>query len=342
VFPDFENLFCTDTPLPPPHELGRSRAGRPVVGFRLGTGTRRVSLIGGCHADEPVGPMLLERLVRYLASRQPSHPLLAGYEWWIVPHVNPDGAERNAAWSRGVDGAYDLVDYLGHVVREAPGDDIEFGFPRDAGDRGARPENRALYDWWTGAGSPFLLHASLHGMAFAGGPWFLIDAAWAGRCRPLRDACAGETAALGYGLHDVERHGDKGFHRIERGFCTRPDSGAMAKHFLERGDKDMAARFRPSSMETMRSFGGDTLTLVSEIPLFITPGVGERIDPDPVAGVWRERIAAWKAALSDGDDAAREAVAAQARDHGMRAVPIVDQMRLQWRMIVAGLSLPDG
>jgi hypothetical protein len=95
-------------------------------------------------------------------------------------------------------------------------------------------------------------------------------------------------------------------------------------------------------METMRSFGGDTLTLVSEIPLFITPGVGERIDPDPVAGVWRERIAAWKAALSDGDDAAREAVAAQARDHGMRAVPIVDQMRLQWRMIVAGLSLPDG
>ncbi|NIR44032.1 MAG: hypothetical protein GWN99_13410, partial [Gemmatimonadetes bacterium] len=58
----------------------------------------------------------------------------ADYEWWIVPHINPDGAERNRAWQHEDADAYDLGAYLSYAVRELPGDDIEFGFPRDAGD----------------------------------------------------------------------------------------------------------------------------------------------------------------------------------------------------------------
>jgi hypothetical protein len=70
----------------------------------------------------------------------------------IVPHVNPDGEVRNASWSettlpavdhRGrTDRVFDLALYLRHVVRERPGDDLEFGFPYSADDRGARPESR--------------------------------------------------------------------------------------------------------------------------------------------------------------------------------------------------------
>ena len=48
----------------------------------------------------------------------------------------------------------------------------------------------------------------------------------------------------------------------------------MAAYFEDRADDDTAAKFRPSSMETIRSFGGDPLTLVSEVPLFVLPGVG--------------------------------------------------------------------
>jgi hypothetical protein len=260
-------------------------------------------------------------------------------QWWIVPHINPDGAARNASWSDGVDDVFDIADYLAHVVREGPGDDIEFGFPRDHDDTAARPENRAVYEWWREDPIPFALHASLHGMAFAAGPWFLIDAAWRGRCQALKDHCRTQTSQLGYVLHDVERQGDKGFHRMERGFCTRPDSASMARHFLDRGDRETAVKFRPSSMETIRSLGGDALTLVSEIPLFVTPGVGETIEPtDPEAEEWRARIQRWKSDLSRSSQAS-ESVRAEASAAGLRPVPVAHQMRLQWEMIRAGLDL---
>ena len=66
----------------------------------------------------------------------------------------------------------------------------------------------------------------------------------------------------------------------------------MSEYFMAAGDPVTASLFRPSSMETVRSLGGDPLTLVSEMPLFITPGVGEVLgtagsDTRPVAGAAR-------------------------------------------------------
>ena len=248
-------------------EIGRSREKRPIHAWQLGRGERRVSLLAGCHADEPVGPRLLRHLSSYLAGLPDDDPILADYQWWIIPHINPDGAERNGSWQPEGAVFYELPEYLTHVVRELPGDDIEFCFPRDYDDDGARPENRATYDWWRGGESPFDLHVSLHGMGFAAGPWYLIEAAWKDRCELLKERCRTRVRELGYTLHDVERQGEKGFFRIERGFCTRPDSRYMSEYFIEQGDEETADLFRPSSMETMRSLGGDPLTLVSEMPL---------------------------------------------------------------------------
>ena len=44
--------------------------------------------------------------------------------------------------------------YLRNVVRERPGDDVEFGFPRGDDDTAARPENRAVAAFLA-AGAPF-------------------------------------------------------------------------------------------------------------------------------------------------------------------------------------------
>ncbi len=328
-------------------EIGRSREGRKVRGFIFGEGPIRVSLIAGCHSDEPVGPALLRRLARYLMDSG-SHPLLERCEWWIVPHANPDGEVVNHTWEEGLAGsvagatgaAYDPVAFLTDVMRELPGEDMEFCFPKDADDREARPENLGIYDWWRSGGVPFDVHASLHGMAMSAGPFFLLDAAWADRCAPLKARCAAEAGRLGYTLHDVERHGEKGFHRLERGFGTRPDSEAMRKHFLALGDEATAGRFRPSSMEAMRSFGADCLTVVSEMPLFITPGVGETLGPpDPVREAWLERRNRWVSVLRSGADEGVASIEVEIATSGLRPMPIRDQMVLQWTLVAAAIDL---
>lgn len=317
--------------------LGRSREGRPVTAFRFGDGPVRVSLLAGCHADEPVGPRLARHVSAYLSSLPTDDPLLEDYEWWIVPHINPDGAARNHSWQPNDAVTYDIAAYLARAVRELPGDDIEFGFPRDRQDHDARPENRAVYDWWLTADGPFDLHVSLHGMGFAAGPWYLIEDAWRDRCDLLKERCAAQSRSLGYGLHDVDRQGEKGFFRLGRGFCTRPDSRYMREHFEALGDHETAVRFRPSSMETIRSLGGDPLTLVSEMPLFITPGVGVDLGPpDPVARKWKARIEGWRQQLDSGADAS--VIVAAAFEAGLRPMPVRDQMILQWGFIAAGLE----
>lgn len=162
LLPSFEAIFAARE-LASPEEtiLGHSREGRPIAGFRLGSGRLKVSLIGGCHADEPVGPWLLRRLVKALATLPGEHPALTRAAWWIIPHLNPDGEVRNASWQREEAAQLDLVSYLVHAVRESPGDDLEFGFPRSADDVEARPEARAALDWWRSSGGPFHLHVSL-------------------------------------------------------------------------------------------------------------------------------------------------------------------------------------
>lgn len=318
-------------------EIGTSREGRSIRAFRLGRGRTRISLIGGCHADEPVGPRLLRHLTAYLTSLPANDQLLRRYAWWIVPHVNPDGEARNRSWYGDADAAYDIARYLAHAVRERPGDDIEFGFPRHGGDDGSRPENRAVFDWWCGARDPFRLHVSLHGMGFGAGPWFLIEPAWRDRVASLMERCTREVARLGYTLHDVDRGGEKGFFRLARGFGTRPDSRFMREHFLACDDPETASQFRPSSMEAVRALGGDPLTLVTEMPLFITPGVGRRPGPpDPIAEEWKARVDGWRLWLARPGGV--EQVVQDARASGLQPMPVRDQMRLQWRLVTAGLA----
>lgn len=323
---------------PPLRPIGRSREGREILGAVLGSGPRRVSLIGGCHSDEPVGPAMLRRLGSYLGSH-PESPLLAAYTWYLVPHVNPDGEARNSAWSDHTlpavdhlgreDRVFDLHLYLRNVMREKPGDDMEFGFPRDSQDPGARPENRAVADFLAG-GAPFDLHGSFHSIAFASGPWFLIEPAWVDRTGGLRESLRQRVRSMGYGLFDVDRGGEKGFRRIDEGFSTRPDSRSMIAFFEQRGDLEMAAKFRPSSMEYVRSLGGDPFTFVSEMPLFLRPlpqGDTGRPD-DPVFRAWLER-----AALSKPEEIPGEMERA-----GVRGMPLRDQMRLQLAFLTEAIA----
>jgi hypothetical protein len=218
-----------------------------------------------------------------------------------------------------------------------PGDDIEFGFPRSPEDSTARPENLAAAEFLAPEG-PFALHVSFHGMGLAPGPWFLLEPGWIDRTLELRDTLRQRVHDMGYQLFDVDRRGEKGFRRIDVGFSTRPDSGAMIDHFEARGDRATAALFRPSSMEWARSRGGDPLTLVSEMPLFLLAEQPvEAGGPAFAAGT-----AARRQLLEELQQLSASLPHAEAlfelQRLGIRPMPIGDQMRLQMAFLGEALD----
>ena len=321
--------------------IGSSREGRAIWALTLGEGERRLSITAGAHADEPLGPMTAMLFAEWLVSSDEGRALLSRHTFHICPQVNPDGAQANSVWFAD---PLDPLAYLRGVVRELPGDDVEFGYPRDTapgdGDD-ARPENIAVATFLA-RGGPYAFHASLHTMAYAEGAWFLIGRDWVERTRPLRQRLAAAATELGFGLHDIERHGEKGFHRIANGFCTTPTSTAMRDHFLAQGDPATAARFRPSSMEFVQSLGGDPLVMVSELPMFTIRGDEPRPDPPGPETAYtriRPRLPEVRAALLRGDEAPARALIAEFHLEG---APLRRQVELQGRMITEALEFLSG
>jgi hypothetical protein len=323
--------------------IGRSRAGRPLHGIRLGCGPAHVSLTAGAHADEPAGPMAAFQLVRRLCGEERGRRLIAAHTFYICPQVNPDGAQANAPWFRD---PADLAEYLRSVVREPPGDDVEFGYPASGADAPAgapppRPENLAVAAFLR-EGAPFVYHASLHGMAFAEGAWFLIGVRHVEQTAALRERLVRLVQSAGLLLHDLDRHGEKGFTRIAPGFCTTPRCDAMREFFLAQGDPATAALFRPNSMEFVQSLGGDPLVMVSEIPVFLIAGAENRPDPPPPDTAYarlREALPAARAAAVSGD---HDAVESFARAFGVRPVPFAVQTALITGMVMEALDYVSG
>jgi hypothetical protein len=303
-------------------EIGYSRLGGALYGVRVGEGDRKVSVIAGSHADEPIGPMTAQMLPAVLAQAFPE--LLEAYQFHIVPQMNPDGADVNRTW---FEDPPELETYLRNAVREQPGDDIEFGF--GAGDT-VRPENQAAMAFLSAHG-PYAAHFSLHGMAYAEGAWFLLCKEWGSRAEDLMEDLADLCARVKLPLHDIDRGGDKGFTRLRPGFCTTPASVAMRAHFEEAEDLETAAKFHPSSMEFVAGLGGDPLCMVSELPLFHIgiPSVSLEL---PVYLRFKESL---EKARAEGT---AEAIQDLARRYRLKPLPLETQIRMQIAMIILALD----
>ena len=301
-------------------KTGESRAGQSLFGMRFGRGPVSVSVIAGSHADEPAGPMTAQALPLLVADYFPA--LLDSHTFHVVPQMNPDGADRNRAWFRE---RIDLSDYLEHVVRELPGDDIEFGFGEG---EGVRSECVSAMGFLR-THAPYAAHYSLHGMGFAEGAWCLLSPEWRDRSGGFQESFRQFCTESGVPLHDAERKGEKGFHWIAPGFCTTPNSNAMKDFFLAKDDGATADKFHPSSMEWIRSLGGDPLCIVSEMPLF---QIGKRTrDLDrPVGQELRDALATCR----NGE---RASTFQTIRDFQLAPLPFEEQIRAQFAMIVLSL-----
>lgn len=316
-------------------EIGLSRGGRIMYGLIIGTGPHKVSITAGAHADEPLGPITASIVASWLLAGG-RRDLTETFTFYICPQVNPDGSAANESWFSD---PLDLLRYIKHVQREAPGDDIEFGYPGN-GLPALRPENEAIATFLR-EGGPYVYHASLHGMAVAEGAWYLIGKEWVERTRTLRTRLAQITARAELGLHDIERHGDKGFTRIAPGFCTTPTSSGMREHFLKKGDETTAARFHLSSMEFVQSLGGDPLVMVSELPLFLVGNAEERRTeeaPAPGSTAYEQFRAVLPEARAHVEKGEVQALSDLLRRYNFRSLDLQKHVQLQGSMVLESLD----
>lgn len=294
--------------------LGESEEGRPLLSAIIGSGPVSISLLAGAHADEPVGPDMLRRLIPALADRRADYAdLLSQCTFYIIPHINPDGEARNRYW---IDAWPDWKDYVLHVVRELPGRDVEFSYP----DR--RVENAAVSTWLASHG-PFALHMSLHGMGFSDGAMLLIEKNWSYRTELLQSGFIAASEETGLRLHDHNRKGEKGFFQFAPGFTTTPEGVAMRTYFLSHRDPKTASLFGDSSMEYVRSLGGDPLSLVTELPLFVVDGPAEPGVPRAYLD-FKEILPDVRLSLGRGED-----VSGRVASFGLNPVPLSVASRLQ-------------
>ncbi len=345
VFDDLRAACAQNPDLATFHVVGRSEEGRPIAGVTLGYGPRLVTLVAGAHADEPVGPETLRTLVlEALAARDwgaddgGMEELFDRFTLRVIPHVNPDGEARNRAWIERWDAdapAQTLAAYLPHRRREAPGRDVEFGYPV------MRPENAAASRFLFGY-EPIAFHGSLHGMGFSEGALLLVEERWIDRpdVALLKTGFAGAAHAVGLRLHDHDRGGDKGFRYGGPGVWTTPKGRAMRAHFLDRDDTETASKFFLSSMETAVLTGRDSRTgetplcLVTELPLF---QLAADYDHEPgvpgLLNAFNQRVPALTEAAADGDD-----LGPLVADLGLRCIDLETAVRLHLHTLDLGLA----
>ncbi|PCJ63984.1 MAG: hypothetical protein COA73_04640 [Candidatus Hydrogenedentota bacterium] len=305
--------------------IGHSREGTPMFGLIFGTGSQHVSIIAGCHADEPMGPMTAQLLYPILTEHFPQ--MLEEFTFHVISQMNPDGADRNRPWFRD---PFSMADYLNQTIRELPGDDMEFGFGDDGDER---PECQAMQSFLR-PHAPYAAHFSLHGLAFAEGAWCLVCREWENLGIPFMEAFTHLCEVLDFPQHDIDRHGEKGFVRYRKGFTSTPHSKPMQQHFLNLGDSETAALFKPSSMQWIQSLGGDPLCIVSELPLFHIDLTSPSLDDLYTARLKEELtlIRSKNKTLSDDD------LAPLKSRFNMKPTPIELQIRLQMGMILLALQ----
>ncbi len=308
--------------------IGASREGSPLWGIRFGNGEKAVSVIAGCHADEPAGPVVAQWLPVMLARHFPE--LLEQYRFHVIAQMNPDGAVRNAPWLAW---SLNLLEYARGVVRELPGDDIEFGF---SATDSTRPECQAAQQFLE-KGAPYHAHFSLHGADYAEGAWFLASPERMADYTSWMNALGTFCDDTGMPLRDIDRKGEKGFSRIREGFSTTPNSEAMRRYFMEQGDQGTADRFMPSSMEFVSALGGSPACIVSEVPLFRLkpPCDAPRSTDQPIPLQFKQEL---QAILQLPEAQQTEALDTILCDYEIAAVPIDLQVRLISAMIVLALK----
>lgn len=107
----------------------------------------------------------------------------------------------------------------------------------------------------------------------------------------------------------------------------------MRTFFRAQDDPEMAQRFHDSSMEFVASLGGDPLSMVTELPLFLVKGSSSSSHQPERYLELRKKRPELRARLERGED-----VRPVLDSYDLRPIPLKSAMQLQLRALKLGLQ----
>ncbi|MFG3227563.1 M14 family zinc carboxypeptidase [Kitasatospora sp. NPDC048194] len=232
-------------------EVGRSRAGRPLLLLSVDRGPRAVLVVGGPHPNEPVGTAAAVRLAEVLLER-PARP---GLSWHLLLCLDPDGAALNAGW---LDGPLTMGRHYEHFFRPAFEEQPEL-LPAPGSGRAPMPESLALTRLIDEL-RPFL-QCSLHGVDF-GGTFVQLT----GPVPGLSERFARSADRAGLPL-DVDSYDAVGWASPAPGTYLMPQLGSG------RASRALPDEPELSTWSYPARYGG--ITAVLEVPMWAVDAVGD-------------------------------------------------------------------
>ncbi|MFF5496894.1 M14 family zinc carboxypeptidase [Streptomyces aquilus] len=246
-------------------QIGRSRAGRPLMVLSVGHAERAVLVVAGAHANEPTGgATLLDVAERVVRERE----LRADTSWHFLLCADPDGASLHVTPA-----PRSLFDYHRGFFRPAGHEQPEWSPAVLPPDR-LPPETRAL----TGVIDELrpYLQVTLHGTDL-GGSWVQLTKDIPGLAEPFAKSAAELNIPVETGASDAA-----GWPASGPGVHVMPSPGAGAAY------PSMPDDARNSTWYHAHRYGG--LTAIVEVPMWASDLVDDPV-PHPAPALALRRLA---------------------------------------------------
>lgn len=243
-------------------EVGRSRAGHPVLCLKIGSGSKRALLFGCPHPNEPIGAMMLEYLSWKLCEDEALRSAF-DFTWYLIKVADVDGTKLNEGWFKG---PFTPRNYATHFFRPASNQQVEWTFPfqyKTYSFNEPIAETQALMRVIEEAKPDFMY--SLHNAGFGGVYYYLSHEVPSDLQETLRELARRENLPLKLG--EPEMPYAVAFSPAVYKMPSTVDTYEYFARFAP--DKDPAAFMTAGtcSMDYASQFH-QTLTLVCEMPYF--------------------------------------------------------------------------
>ncbi len=250
---------------------GKSRAGKHLIAFAIGKGSKVIGVTSGAHADEPIGVLTQYYFIKTLVNDNRFNELLNEYTFLCHPMVDPDGYELNKIWFTN---PLNFKNYwLNNFRNNSPAEDCEHGIPFQEGQT-ARPELlfvKKNFDLFKGQ---FEYYVTLHSSHILPGTCFVFDRDHSDL--KIRQNIVDLCHSYDLPLMDFKSRSDESMTYLGPGFIGAPNVSSMLSKY--KNQPEILKQIKMTTYEYAQTYCGAKSSFISELPIWIMQGMDDYSD----------------------------------------------------------------